>query len=461
MRRSRRRRNPAAVPAVAPVVQANPRRRRARRAKRSRRRRKNPIAAQPTQIVVRMPNPRRSRRTGKFVRGKERRRSRRGRVSTRSQRKGARRVGARRRNTRYRSVSGYRRKGSVRPHRRRVNPISFRGLMSNQGPFSRGTIRDFGGAALGVGLGLAIADGTDRFFATMAPSNGQHAWFGGNAAAAIQKRPDAIRLGVQGLGAVVSMALAYVTRNMKVLPWVASGTAVGFGANLGLMGWRWYLAPMLLKAESGTSVDMGNRLYSMEQTPVQDQVASIFENLTTAGLQLGQSGAEPVGTPIISGTPFTYALGKPGHGQNGKPRLIDTGRLGMCAACGGNGGCYENCPDLNCAECPGAPGDRARYEVEPGDDMTRIAEDAGVAPAVLYGLNGGRQNFRPGEDVIVPHALGRYLFRRDQERQRLAGVPQQTAPQAGAPESIPVPKPVGNGAQHPNAAMLMMMPEAS
>lgn len=110
--------------------------------------------------------------------------------------------------------------------------------------------------------------------------------------------------------------------------------------------------------------------------------------------------------------------------QNGQRQLIPTGKLGMCESCGGQNGCYSDCPDYNCDGC--GKGD-AEYEMESGDDMGTMMAEAGVAPSAVYGLNQGRVAFNPGEMVRVPHALGRYLVRRNDERQRLAGVPQNGA----------------------------------
>lgn len=438
-RRSKRRKNPVAPVATVTTRKANPSRARrpkhARRPVRRARRRANPVTLQANAV-------RRSRRTGRFKRGGDRRRRKRGKASTRSRQSGARRVRAKRRNTHYKSVGGYRRKGRVRGHRRRVNPVGLGGLMKNQ--FSRGRLAEYGVGVLGLGIGVTIADLVDRYVATMPPSGGQNPYFGRNAAAAQQRRPDVMRLGAQGLGALIAMVLTYVTRNVKGAPWLFGGLAGGFGVNLVQMGTRWFVMPMLLKSDNPNDPVLANRLYPLEQKVVQDPVTQFFENWTaTPTLAASQAGG-PVSASPLAGGAAVYMLGK--NGQNGQRRLIPTGKLGACASCGGNGGCYEDCPDYNCEGC--GHGD-ARYQMEHGDDMGTMTAEAGVDAGVVYGMNldqhgRPRTSFTSGEFVRVPHALGRYLQRRDMERQRLAGVPDQAVPQA-QPASVPAAEEFQNG----------------
>lgn len=287
---------------------------------------------------------------------------------------------------------------------------------------------EYGAGVLGLGLGVTFADLVDRYVSTMPPEGGQNPWYGRNAAAAQQRRPDVMRLGAQGLGALVAMVATYVTRNVKGAPWLFGGIAGGFGVNLVQMGMRWYVMPLLLKSDNPNEVNWANRLYPLEQKVTQDPVAAFFENLTAPTLQLAQSGA-PTSTSPLAGGGSIYALGKQGNGQR---QLIPTGKLGNCTHCGGENGCYSDCPDYNCEGC--GQGD-ARYQMEPGDDMGTMTNEAGVDVITVAGMNQGRTSFTAGEFVRVPHALGRYLQRRDLERQRLAGVPEQAAPQA---QPVPV-----------------------
>lgn len=280
---------------------------------------------------------------------------------------------------------------------------------------------EYGAGVLGLGLGVTFADLVDRYVATMPPENGQNPWYGRNAAAAQQRRPDVMRLGAQGLGALVAMVATYVTRNVKGAPWLFGGIAGGFGVNLVQMGMRWYVMPLLLKSDNPNEVGWANRLYPLEQKVIQDVVTAAFENFTTVpGLASGQTGG-PVSVSPTPGGGAVYMLGRDGK-PNGQRQFIPTGKLGNCANCGGDGGCYSDCPDYNCEGC--GQGD-ARYQMEHGDDMGTMTTEAGVDASVVYGLNQGRTSFTAGEFVRVPHALGRYLQRRDLERQRLAGVPQE------------------------------------
>jgi hypothetical protein len=329
--------------------------------------------------------------------------------------------------------------------------------MRNQ--FSKARLAEYGVGVLGLGLGVTVADLVDRYVATMPPEGGTNPWYGRNAAAAQQRRPDVMRLGAQGLGALLAMVATYMTRNVKGAPWLFGGIAGGFGVNLVQMGMRWYVMPMLLKSEDPSEVGWANRLYPLEQKVIQDPVAAIFENLT-GQLALAQQAAPISASPLAgsdSGT--TYALGR--NNGNGQRHLIPTGKLGMCAACSGEGGCYSDCPDYNCDGC--GNGD-AKYMVEHGDNIPEMAAAADVAPATVYGMNQGRTSFGVGDWVTVPHAFGRYLQRRETDRQSLHGVPESTP----SPAEVPMPiEPVaassnGNGkfAGSNDAAMSLLMDAA-
>jgi hypothetical protein len=297
----------------------------------------------------------------------------------------------------------------------------------------------YGSAALGVGLGLVLADGFDRFVATRTPADstpsaaaGKRPWFGKNAAAAMARRPDGVRLGVQAAGAVGSMVLAYLTRRGRALPWFFGGAAVGFGSNLLLQLVTWYVAPAVLKA-TPSEENLGNRLYPAQQADIQDGIDAIFEDWGTNDVLKGGQ-AEVASIPAITvGVSGARTLGKAGSGSqspSGQLAAVSdverartegfllTGRLGKCGSCGGQpGGCWASCPDLGteCGPCAG-PGTKTaqacRYLVEIGDDLYAMAAKANVSVVSIDDLNGGTPDtyWRVGETVLLPNAMCRYLF---------------------------------------------------
>jgi hypothetical protein len=315
-------------------------------------------------------------------------------------------------------------------------------MLENQ-VFTISAVRAAGLAGLGVGLGLVVADGADRFIATLKPKGGNSPYYGANAAAAQNRRPDAWRLGAQAAGGVVGVALAYAVRGRTILPFLVGGTAVGFFANLTKLLVNWYVMPMALKVQSGSEASFANRMYPLEQKSVQDVVDQLFANWqTTVNLNLNQQqppqivGVTPIPTtgpaytlgrrPGANGAPVGKARAQAadGNGRVGQPRIVPTGRLGMCSSCGGEGGCWDHCPDLTlCGDCPDMVARRCEYTMQPGDDMAAMANLYGIDVNQIAGLNGGQLGAGPGTKVVLPYAMCRAL-----ESSSLSGTPQMDVP---------------------------------
>jgi hypothetical protein len=333
----------------------------------------------------------------------------------------------------------------------------YEGMLQENQAFSISAIRAFGFAGLGVGLGLVFADAADRFVATRKPKDGTNPYYGANAAAAQNRRPDAWRLGAQAAGGVVGVALAYAVRGRTILPWLVGGTAVGFFANLTKLVVNWFAMPMALKVQSGSEATIANRLYPMEQKAVQDVVDTLFENWrTTNNLNLNQQDPpQIVGVTPVPVTGPAYTLGRKPNGAGnglaqgkaraqsaeakgrvGQPVLVPTGRLGMCPSCGGNGGCWDHCPDLTiCGDChDGLVARRCEYEVQPGDDITAMAALYGIDVKQVASLNDGQLGAVPGQKVVLPYAFCRAL---EGQPQRVAGVPETNVNGAAKPAAPP------------------------
>lgn len=311
------------------------------------------------------------------------------------------------------------------------------GLIGNPaGPFSRASLTGFAIAAGGVGLGLVASNLLDRFVATRTPKDGKNPWYGSAAAAAQARRPDAMRLAAQGGLALGSMALTYWTRSGRILPWLFAGTAVGAGAGMVQKLVDWWVMSWLFKVDDPGEETLSNRLYPLEQSAVQDEVDKIFENLGTAVLSGGQAE-----TPMISGVlaaDAVYQLGEPPQGkarssagqepqpksisgQPGQPNFIRTGRLGECDSCGGRGGCWSTCSNLDeeCLPCRGMSesggmvyeGQRCKHTVGPNESLQQIAGAAGVDMNVLNAMNVGSPEdyWQPGNQVTCPFHLCKYL----------------------------------------------------
>jgi hypothetical protein len=313
------------------------------------------------------------------------------------------------------------------------NPLSEGALLENQS-FGISAIRAFGIAGLGVGLGLVVADAGDRFVATRKPTGGRHPYFGANAAAAQNRRPDAWRLGAQAAGGVAGVALAYAVRGRMILPFLVGGTAVGFFANLTKMLINWYAMPMVLKvdpAKPESATSFANRMYPLEQKSVQDVVDGLFENFAAnINLNANQQETPQIAAVLpVSPTGPAYTLGRRPNGMNGaplgkaraqaargngrvgQPVLVATGRLGVCSSCGGEGGCWDHCPDLTlCGDCGEEPKARCcEYTMQPGDNIGQLANLYGIDVNQIAGLNNGQLGAGPGSRIVLPYAMCRAL----------------------------------------------------
>lgn len=305
----------------------------------------------------------------------------------------------------------------------------FNGLSYDNPTFTISAIQAAGMAGFGVGLGLVIADFLDRFVATRKPSGGTQPWYGANAAAAVNRRPDAWRLGAQAAGGVGAIGLAYLARGRSFLPFLFGGTAVGFFANLTKELINWWAMPMILKTKLPTEATLANRMYPLEQKDIQDSVAAIFEKyMDNAVLAANQPATgDPIVPSVAPGSGRSmlgqrqqyagHMVGKArtqaeaGNGQVGRPVLVPTGRLGMCDTCGGDNGCWSDCEDLTlCGDC----GDnlvarRCEYVVQPGDpDAIELARGLNIDMAQINALNPPGDPsvyWVAGKHVVLPYAM--------------------------------------------------------
>lgn len=297
-------------------------------------------------------------------------------------------------------------------------------LLDNQvSPFTARGLMMYGTAAAAAAFGLLIADFVDRLVATRKPKDGKHPWYGRDAAAAINRRPDAMRLGAQAVGGVAGLGLAYWLRGRgpAILPWIFGGIALGFGSNLLLKLANWYLMPAIFKVKEDNEVSFANRMYALEQDKVQKEIDKAFENYATVPtLSEGQTEtptiqsplADPVAGPLVQ---LGAAAGKAeadvnagavGSGQ--APRvLLQTGRLGDCPSCGGHDACYSDCETL-CPKCDGyRPYQECSYQVEDGDDLAALAAQAGVSIDAVNAMNGSTPDryWMVGNTVRLPYGM--------------------------------------------------------
>jgi hypothetical protein len=303
------------------------------------------------------------------------------------------------------------------------------GLLDNPaGPFSGAGLKQYGTAAAGDGFGLVVAGFVDRWVATRTPKDGKHPWYGRDAAAIINSRPDPMRLGAQAVGGVVSLGIAYYARGRTLIPFLFSGVALGFGAKLVSQVLDWYLMPALFKVDDWGKPTFGNRMYALEQDTVQKQLEAAIKSKSTSQLETdipSAPGVQPV-SPILSlgaqpqptngSTPQGKASAA-SDGNLGARALIPTGRVGMCASCNGMNGCYASCPDLVlCSECPGTSARRCSYPVKAGEDLYALVNAAGVDINQVSAMNEGGDPsvyWQPGNVVELPFALCTYLSQRD------------------------------------------------
>lgn len=303
-------------------------------------------------------------------------------------------------------------------------------------PYTREGLVRYGTAAAGVAIGLLVADFVDRLVATRKPKDGKNPWYGADAAAAIYRKPDAWRLGTQVVGGVLALGLAAWTRGRGIVPWLASGIAIGFGSNALLKLANWYLMPAVFKVDPAKPMSFGNRMYALEQNDVQKAIDKSFETWATVpSLSAGQQGeASQINSPlgdqttnlaVLGANPqgkasaHTDPAGSVGSGQN--PRtFLQTNRLGNCMQCGGKDGCYNDCQSL-CEGCGDnyRPYTECSYEVEVGDDLAAIAAAGGVSMDAVSAMNGGTPDtyWVVGQTVRLPYGMCQVV------EQRKNGVP--------------------------------------
>jgi LysM domain-containing protein len=298
-----------------------------------------------------------------------------------------------------------------------ANP-TYSNLFENpMGPYSMASLKSFGVAAAGLALGLAVARGADRYVATMKPADSKsgnkanRAWFGRAAAAAINRRPTILRLGVQAGGAVLAIGGAYALRNRALAPWLLGGIALGFGSNLFLQFLEWWVIPYLMKRKDPSEMTLTNRLYSLEQIDDQDKVdAAFLDWQNVPALAAAQDQNAPVITSPLGLPASISVLGRPGsmraQSMVGAPRrFVADGRVGHCDTCGGDGGHYSGCSQ--CDICNGGGGRKCAYTVQPGSDIYAVASASGVSVGEIAAMNGGGTPdsfWIVGREVTLPEA---------------------------------------------------------
>lgn len=357
------------------------------------------------------------------------------------------------------------------------NPLGYSALFENPaGPFSVPSLKSFGWAAGGVGIGLVFAELLDRYVATRAPgkskdgtADGAQPWMGRNAVAAIQRRPDALRLGVQAGGALASIGGAYLAgrRGGRILPWALGGTAVGFGANLAKQLMIWWIVPMVLKVpvDAQGNLDyskpsLANRLTALEQKPLQDAIDKLWENYNLVGdLVANQNAVPQISSPLNAATDQSLLTlgGATGNGPlpvAGRPYWVGQPGVGSCMSCGGMQGHWSNCPS-NCQDCPDGSGipiprdssnggsdsgggggsgqpRQCEYTVQRGDDLEALLATTGLTMNDVANLNGGGLPttwWVPGNVVTLPEALCMAIVNRRPSQPSQPPVRQPSQPQ--------------------------------
>ncbi len=335
-------------------------------------------------------------------------------------------------------------------------------MLENQtSPFTARGLVNYGIAAAGLAIGTVVADFTDRVVATRKPKDGTNPWYGADAAAAIYRRPDAMRLGVQVVGGVLGLAAAYFAKGRGILPWLATGVALGFGSNALVKVVNWYLMPAVLKVKDPTEKSAANRYYALEQDSVQKMVDDAFAKYATnPALSDGQKGdASVIKSPLGDLTTNLMVLGSPSEGKaephataagsavgSGQPprTFVDTGRIGHCAECGGNNGCYNDCKSL-CSNCGDSytPWMECSYQVEAGDDLAAMAAAGGVTVLQVNAMNNGQTPdiyWVPGNTVNLPYGICMVVKKRQQGVPMSPSMPiQPVAPPTYQPTVIETP----------------------
>lgn len=393
---------------------------------------------------------------------------------------------------------GGRKKGS---RSRKRNPIelnspqmlanpTYGGLFSNAGPYNSTMLKNLGVAAVGIGFGLLVAEMVDRAVATRTPADdgtnkANHPWYGRNAVAAIQRRPDAMRYGAQIGGAAVSIGVAYLSRNLRgigrIVPFLAGGMAVAFVANAAMKLFNWEIAPRIFKVTKPDEMTLGNRLFVLEQVETQDKVDELFNKWGgTASLSANQLETPSIQGPLSADTSqdILTLAGKPKPeglplGLGGRPGpLVETGRVGQCTSCNGMNGCFASCPGLkaDCASCKpsegsgdsststsdgggGGGGKRCRYIVQPGDDVFEIARASGIDMNTVNLLNTGTpdQYWVVGSSVVLPNQMCNLVRTRIPTPNIPTGTPllPQTPPPPVTTTTVVLNRPTDNGSGGP------------
>jgi hypothetical protein len=270
-------------------------------------------------------------------------------------------------------------------------------------------------------------------------------------------RPDAWRLGAQAAGAVVGLALAFWTRNVKFVPWILGGVALGFASNLIMKVTTWWLMPAMFKVAKDDEQTLANRTYVLEQSATQDKVQAMFEkwadNPSLANQQLPEGSQIILGPLASSGPGGVYGLGKgqangsaaPGAVGANAARFVNTGRLGLCPHCKQMNGCLSNCPTL-CQKCPEyRPFVKAKYPVKAGDNLTQLAALGGVSVSDVNALNGGgspESYWQVGKTVLVPYGMAMAIEGLE-KRGSVGATPPAAQPELppAAPSAVPAPTP--------------------
>lgn len=317
---------------------------------------------------------------------------------------------------------------------------AYSGLASNPiSPFSGKAVMGLVVTGAGIGLGFVVADITDRLVATRTPKDGNHPWYGQAAVAAQARRPDAYRLGIQGLGSVASLGLTYWTRGMPIVPWVTAGMSIAFMSNLFLKTLNWYVMPAIFKVEKPDEMTLGNRLFPTEQAAAQDQLDAMFENWQNIEtLKLAQAEKPPGAVQgLLHGLAHSSSEDA-AEKLGGALPLVATGHVGKCGSCGGQDGCYTTCPGLDdgCSTCGDddlttsdpTPGEskRCAYTVQTGDDLYKMANEAGVDINDVNALNSGLtpvDYWKEGSEVILPYELCLTVLRQPPPRKNIPEIP--------------------------------------
>lgn len=337
------------------------------------------------------------------------------------------------------------------PHGMLANPPA---LYANAGIGSMVTWANFGTAAVATAFGLVVADFVDRVVATRQPADtattkGVRPWYGRDAAAAQRMRPDAWRLGVQAGGAVIALALAFWTRNIKFLPWALSGVALGFASTLIMKLTTWWLMPAILKVQKPGEQTMANRTYVLEQDTTQTVVQGMFDKWDqNPALKNAQAAGDnpailgPLDALTADQAQKLVLLGKEqangsAPGAVGSPSAkVPTGRLGLCPFCKQVNGCLSNCPSL-CPKCSEyRPFIKAKYPVKAGDNLTKLAQLGAVNISDINAMNGGgspETYWQVGKTALVPYGVAMVIEQRD-KASTVGGPPQAPQPPAPAVE---------------------------